>query len=48
LHAKAQTRLSNNTPLGVEAARLLTAIDELAPENSEVIDVARGARGDCR
>jgi len=44
LHAKAQTRLSNNTPLGRGAARLLTAIDELAPENSEVIDVAKRSK----
>jgi ferredoxin len=28
-------------PVGRGAARLLTAIDELAPENSEVIDVAK-------
>src|ERR1700704_6468427 len=44
LHAKAQTRLSNNTPLGRGAARLLTAIDELEPENSEVIDVAKRSK----
>jgi ferredoxin len=44
LHVKAQTRLSNNTPVGRGAARLLTAIDELAPENSEVIDVAKRSK----
>jgi len=49
LHVKAQTRLLNDTPLGRHpvgrgAARLLTAIDELAPENSEVIDVAKRSK----
>jgi ferredoxin len=31
-------------PVGRGAARLLTAIDELAPENSEVIDVAKRSK----
>jgi ferredoxin len=31
-------------PVGRGAARLLTAIDELAPENSEVIDVSKRSK----
>ena len=31
-------------PVGRGSARLLTAIDELAPENSEVIDVAKRSK----